>query len=158
MVDLASSLACANETCIDRSAFNGGNSEGIERQMDSATRVLRICLVFVFGSMKPALAGNEVALGKQIFVRCAVCHSSEKGAGNRIGPNLFGVVGRKAGSLPDYSYSSSMRNSGITWDQDTLARYLMAPSKMVPGTKMTFGGLPNQADAANVAAYLATLK
>jgi cytochrome c len=76
----------------------------------------------------------------------------------RIGPNLFGVVGRKSGTLPGYAYSSAMTKAGIIWGADTLPRYLMGPSKVVPGTKMTFAGLSNQQQAEDVTAYLATLK
>jgi len=81
-----------------------------------------------------------------------------KGAPNRIGPNLFGVVGRKAGTLASYSYSSAMTKSGIVWGADTLPHYLIGPANIVPGTKMTFAGLPNQQQADDMVAYLATLK
>lgn len=105
-----------------------------------------------------ALATGNASKGQALFVRCQVCHAAQKGASNRIGPNLFGVVGRKAGTLTDYSYSSAMTRSGIVWGADTLPHYLMGPSNFVPGTKMTFAGLSNQQQADDVAAYLATLK
>lgn len=109
-------------------------------------------------AVSAANAAGDAAKGQTLFVRCAVCHSAQKGAPNRIGPNLFGVVGRKAGTLPGYSYSSAMTKAGIVWGPDTLPHYLMGPSKVVPGTKMTFAGLSNQQQANDVAAYLATLK
>jgi cytochrome c len=106
----------------------------------------------------PVFAGGDASKGQSLFVKCAVCHTAQKGGPNRIGPNLFGVVGRKAGTLPGYSYSSAMTRAGIVWGPDTLPRYLMSPSNVVPGTKMTFAGLSNQQQADDMAAYLATLK
>jgi len=105
-----------------------------------------------------AMGAGDAAKGKELFARCMVCHTSEKGGPNRVGPNLFGVVGRKAGTLPGFSFSPAMKNSGITWDEEVLAKYLLAPSKMVPGTKMPFGGFNDPSQSADVAAYLATLK
>ncbi len=105
-----------------------------------------------------AQAAGDATKGKDLFSRCMVCHTADKGGPNRVGPNLFGVVGRKAGTLAGYSYSAAMKSSNITWSEDVLAKYLLAPSKMVPGTKMPFGGFTDPNQAADVAAYLATLK
>lgn len=124
-------------------------------------RILRLALLAAATTaffQTGASAAGDAAKGKDLFGRCMVCHTAEKGGPNRVGPNLFGVVGRKAGTLPGYSYSTPMKNSGITWDEDVLAKYLVAPSKMVPGTKMPFGGFSDPEQAADVAAYLATLK
>lgn len=98
-------------------------------------------------------SGNPVH-GKQVFARCAACHSVGQGARAGIGPSLNGIVGRKAGTAPGYRYSSAMRNSGATWDAATLASFLQAPSKVVPGTRMTFQGLSSPEDRADVIAYL----
>jgi len=87
-------------------------------------------------------------------VRCAVCHTAQKGAPSRIGPNLFGVVGRKAGTLAGYEYTDAMKNSGFTWDEATLDKYLTNPRKAVPGTRMVFVGLPKEPDRLDVIAYL----
>jgi len=106
----------------------------------------------------PALGAGDASKGQSLFVRCAVCHTAQKGAANRIGPNLFAVVGRKAGTLAGYSYSSAMTKSGIVWGTDTLPHYLMGPAGAVPGTKMTFAGLSSRQQADDMAAYLATLK
>ena len=75
-----------------------------------------------------AHAGGDAGKGQALFVRCQICHTAQKGAPNRIGPNLFGVVGRKAGSLSSYSYSTAMKKFGAVWDQPTLSKYLMGPS------------------------------
>jgi cytochrome c len=117
-----------------------------------------LALVFSVGmEMSTAFAAGNAANGASLFNRCAVCHSAAKGGGNRVGPNLFGVVGRQAGSFAGYSYSSAMKASGIVWSEGTLAKYLISPSTVVVGNKMTFGGLPQPQQAADVAAYLATL-
>jgi len=105
-----------------------------------------------------ALAGGNAANGADLFNRCTICHSAASGGGNRIGPNLFGVVGRKAGTFAGYSYSLAMTRSGITWNEAILTKYLMSPSTVVPGTKMTFAGFQQQQQAMDAAAYLATLK
>jgi cytochrome c len=105
-----------------------------------------------------AFAGGNATTGQSLINRCKVCHSLTSDGGNRVGPNLFGVVGRRAGTLAGYSYSAAMKNSGLVWSQDILAKYLMSPSTVVPGTKMTFGGFQQQQRATDVAAYLATLK
>jgi cytochrome c len=82
------------------------------------------------------------------------CHRIGPDAKNSVGPVLNGIVGRKAGTYPDYAYSDVNKNSGVTWDEATLAKYLPNPQKFLPGTKMTFAGLPKPQDVADVIAYL----
>ena len=118
--------------------------------------------VLSFGLMSGvALAGSvnvanaqDAALGEKVFAKCKVCHQIGEGAKNAVGPVLNGIVGRKAGSYPDYSYSDANKNSGITWDEATLKEYLKNPRAKVPGTKMIFPGLPKDDDIDNVIAYL----
>jgi len=98
------------------------------------------------------LAGDPVH-GKQIFNRCAVCHSINAGE-NHIGPSLHGVVGRHAGTIPNFMYSGANKKSGIVWTQQKIFDYLKNPQAMVPGTKMTFPGLPKPQDRADVIAFL----
>ncbi len=96
--------------------------------------------------------------GAQIFkTNCTVCHSAEPGQ-SKIGPPLFGVVGRKAGTTPNYTYSGAMMNSGLTWTTQQLDIYLADPTGVVPNTKMLFLGLKSAADRKALIAYLATLK
>ncbi|HWU01285.1 MAG TPA: cytochrome c family protein [Novosphingobium sp.] len=104
-----------------------------------------------------AAAAGDPAAGKVIFAKCAACHSAKAGE-NRVGPSLFGVVGRKAGSLPDYTYSPAMKASGLTWTTAELDAYLANPRQKLPGIKMIFAGIPAEADRVNLIAYLATLK
>jgi cytochrome c len=105
----------------------------------------------------PARA-QDAAAGEAVFKKnCAICHSTEPGK-NKIGPSLAGVVGRKAGTVPNYTYSEANKKSGVTWDEPTLETYLQAPTKFVPGTKMVFAGLKNPEDRKNVIAFLKTQK
>ena len=90
--------------------------------------------------------------GKALYQACAACHSVEE---NDIGPLHRGVVGRRAGSVPDYNYSPALKNSGITWDEAQLDRWLINPSAMVPGTKMFFK-LDDAQMRADIIAYLKT--
>jgi cytochrome c len=84
---------------------------------------------------------------------CRTCHSVKEGD-NRLGPNLNKIVGRKAGALPNYNYSSSMKEAGFVWDQDKLARFMIKPDEVVSGNKMQPYGGVSADDAAKVVAYL----
>lgn len=91
------------------------------------------------------------------FAQCAACHSTEKGKMG-IGPSLFGVYGTKSAEIPGYAFSDAMKSANLTWDDATLDKYLTAPMKVVPGTKMTFVGLSDAAKRKEVIEYLKTLK
>jgi cytochrome c2 len=105
-----------------------------------------------------ARASGDAKAGAQVFKRCAICHTDTNGGPNKIGPNLWGVVGRKAGTAPGFNYSAAMKNSGITWTDEKLEAYLMHPQQVVPGDKMPFAGLSSHKQADDVVAYLNTLK
>jgi cytochrome c len=96
---------------------------------------------------------GDPAHGKQIFSRCMVCHSINAGE-NHIGPSLHGVVNRHSGIVPKFNYSNANKKSGIVWSEQKIFDYLKNPQAMVPGTKMTFPGLPKPQDRADVIAYL----
>ena len=100
----------------------------------------------------------DAKTGAVVFERCVICHSNTKGAPAKIGPNLFGVVGRKAGAMPEFAYSASMKSAGFVWTTDKLTAYAQHPQAVVPGNRMAFGGISSGKDAADLAAYLATLK
>lgn len=102
-----------------------------------------------------AQAAGNAAAGQQTFAICRACHQIGPGAKNAIGPELNGVVGRKAGSVKGYSYSTAMKNSGITWNKATLEVFLKNPTTKVPGTKMPSPGLSSKQDIDNVIAFLA---
>jgi cytochrome c len=105
-----------------------------------------------------AQAGGNATNGQTVFGQCAICHSSAKGGGNRIGPALFGVVGRKAGTAPGFSYSAAMKAAGFVWTNEKLDAYIKSPALTVPGNRMPFAGLSSASDRADLIAYLDTLK
>lgn len=122
--------------------------------------MLRYLLPFTLVLMTGASAAHAddaaVTAGKTAFGVCRACHSSEKGK-TGIGPSLYGVVGRKAGSAPGFSYSKAMIASGITWDDAALDAFMAAPSTRVPGTRMPYGGLKDAAKRHAIVDYLKTL-
>lgn len=102
------------------------------------------------------LPAADPVKGKTVFARCAGCHSLAPTGVSGIGPNLVGVVGRRAGSLPTYRYSPAMKAAGLRWDEASLSHFLSGPTKTVPGTKMMAAPIANPQDRANVIAYLKT--
>lgn len=96
-------------------------------------------------------ADGDPARGEKVYERCEGCHSIDR---DRIGPRHQGVVGRKAASIAGFAYSAAMKNSGLTWDEATLDRFLQGPTKMLPGTRMGFAGVPEERDRADLIAYL----
>lgn len=112
-------------------------------------------LATLFGA--DAMAGDAGA-GKAVFQSsCSICHSVQPSQ-NKIGPTLFGILGRKTGSVPGYSYSPANEAANLTWDDATLDKYLDAPRAMIPGTKMTYAGVKDAGKRADLIAYLGTLK
>jgi cytochrome c2 len=100
-----------------------------------------------------AVEAGDPALGKKVFAKCQACHSLEAGK-NKVGPTLHGLIGRASASEADFNYSDAMKNAHVTWDPATLDKYLTKPKEMVPGTKMTFPGLPKDKDRADLISYL----
>lgn len=99
-----------------------------------------------------AFTGN-IDAGKKVFVKCLACHAVAEGQ-NKVGPSLYGIVGRPAGSVPGFNYSAANKNSGITWTEQVMFEYLKAPQQYIKGTKMVFPGLPSGQDRADVITYL----
>jgi len=104
----------------------------------------------------PAFAAGDAVQGKAVFQRCAICHNVEKDGGNGVGPNLFGIAGRKAASVEGFNYSGPMKASGIVWNDDNLSKWIAGPAKMLPGTKMAFAGISSKGQIDDVVAYLHT--
>lgn len=123
----------------------------------SVLKVLVAPLTLPALAMSPAMAADapaNPAAGKLIYMRCVACHSIEKGGANKVGPNLSGIVGRKAGAVPNFRYSAAMTKARLTWDEATLDKWLARPMAVVPGTSMAFVGLSKPQDRANVIAYM----
>ena len=102
-------------------------------------------------------AAADVEAGKTAFKKCALCHTAEAGK-NKIGPSLFGIVGRKSATVENFNYSEAMKKFDHTWDEATLDTYLADPRGTVPETKMIFPGIKDKAERDDVIAYLETLK
>jgi cytochrome c len=123
---------------------------------DCGTRRNVIAGLLLTGSATAALAADPAA-GEKIFkTQCGICHAVVAGQ-NRIGPTLFGVVGRQAGSVPGFNYTADHKKLGVTWDAATLAKYLTNPRAMVPDTSMVYAGLKDDTERADLVAYLETL-
>lgn len=101
-----------------------------------------------------SLTGDAVQ-GEKIFGQCRACHVAEAGV-NRVGPSLWNIVGRTAGSIEGFKYSPANKNSGLVWSEEQLFTYLEAPQQTIKGTYMAFAGLKKPQDRADVIAYLKT--
>lgn len=100
---------------------------------------------------------HEAEEGAKVFKRvCAMCHTSDAGK-NKIGPSLFGVIGRKSGTVPGFAYSKAMKTANITWNDQTIGKYIADPKNAVPGNKMAYVGVKKEAERQEIVAYLNTL-
>lgn len=97
---------------------------------------------------------TDAAAGKRVFLRCMACHNVKPNQPNKVGPNLSGVVGKKAAQVPGFRYSAAMTKSNVTWNDATLDKWLTRPASVVPGTSMVFAGLSKPEDRKAVIAYL----
>ena len=100
------------------------------------------------------LASADPVKGAETFKKCAACHNADKGGANQLGPNLWGVLGEPVGVGHGFAFSDALAKKGGTWNFDNLAQWLTSPKAFAPGTKMTFAGLGNPQDRANVIAFL----
>jgi cytochrome c len=102
----------------------------------------------------PALAASDAVRGEQLYARCLACHAL---AYDRVGPRHCGLLGRRAGSVAGFDYSPAMKRSRIVWDRASLDRFLAHPVKTVPGTSMTYDGVPGPEDRSDLIAYLTSV-
>ena len=120
----------------------------------------RLPIVLVIAGIAAAgrAGAQDAAAGAATFkAQCAICHAVTPDK-NQVGPSLFGIIGREAGTAPNFKYSNANKTSGITWDEAKLDPYLTNPRAVVPGTIMTFPGLKDPQQRADVIAYLETLR
>ena len=101
-----------------------------------------------------AASAQDLAAGEQSFKKCLPCHAVGDGATNKVGPQLNGLDGRKAGTAPDYSYSDANKDSGLIWSEAVFKEYIVNPMGKIPGTKMAFPGIRNETEVNNLWAYL----
>lgn len=104
--------------------------------------------------IEPLLAAANAQQGEAAFKKCTSCHTIEKGGPNRIGPDLYGIVGAPKGQHPGYAYSSALEKKGGTWTLDDLNKWLYSPRDFVPGTKMSFIGVKDDKERADLIAYM----
>jgi cytochrome c len=100
-----------------------------------------------------ALAQGDADAGEKVFNKCKACHVADEPQ-NRVGPHLVGIFGRPAGSVEGFKYSDAMKESGVTWDEATIAEYIADPRGYIKGNRMAFVGLKDEEDIANLIAYL----
>ncbi|UZE52064.1 cytochrome c family protein [Rhodopseudomonas sp. P2A-2r] len=115
-------------------------------------RLIFIAMLAVAGSAQ--VRAQDAAAGEKVFGTCKLCHQIGENAKNGVGPNLNGVIGRKSGSVPGYSYSVANKESGITWDEATFREYIKDPKAKVPGTKMIYAGLKDEQKTNDLVAFL----
>jgi cytochrome c len=122
-------------------------------------RLLATTVTVLLISGAAAMAAGNPAEGEKVFKRsCGSCHVAAKDGPKRLGPTMFGVVGRKAGTVEGFRYSEANKNSAVTWTPAVLEQYLTDPKKFMPGTNMAFAGLKKDQERADTIAYLETLK
>jgi cytochrome c len=109
------------------------------------------------GALPMSARAADPDAGQAVFkTQCGICHSPSQGK-NMVGPSLFGIIGRKSGSIEGFHYSAANKASDITWNADILDKYLTSPREVVPGTIMTYAGLKDDAKRADLIAWLETL-
>jgi cytochrome c len=130
----------------------------IAQESQWSSRMMRALIagLLLAGFATGSLAADPAAGQKVFNTQCGICHSAAEGK-NGLGPSLFGVVGRRAGSVPDFNYTADHKKLGISWTTAALDKYLTNPRAMVPDTSMIYPGLKDNAQRTNLIAYLATL-
>lgn len=115
--------------------------------------IFALALLSMSLAVGSAQAAGNPDEGKKAFAKCRACHQLEAGK-NAVGPSLKGLFGRKAGTAEGFKYSDAMKNSGITWNDETIAKYLADPKSYVKGNKMVFPGIKKESEIANLIAFL----
>src|SRR5215213_4154616 len=146
IVALGSSIVASEIFHSERPEKMGYPIEGVEQEGEGGAAAEQ--------PIEAYLAKADPAKGAQIFNKCAACHNATKGGPNQLGPNLWGVLGEPVGQGHGFAFSDALAKKGGTWNWDNLSQWLSSPKAFAPGTKMTFAGISNPQDRANVMAYL----
>ena len=104
--------------------------------------------------LETLLANADVDRGQTLYFQCRACHTVEQDGVNKVGPKLWGMFGRQAGTVPGYAYSDAVKNSGVVWTPETVNTWLEQPADYLPGNIMVFIGVPKPQERANLIAYL----
>ena len=147
IVALGSSIVASEVFHSERPEKMGYPIEGVELEGEAGEAEAEKPIAFYLASADPAK-------GQQVFNKCTACHNAEKGGANQLGPNLWGVLGEPIGKGHGFAFSPALAEKGGTWTWETLSNWLHSPKSFAPGTKMTFAGISNPQDRANVIAFL----
>ena len=112
-----------------------------------------LMMIAIAGMFASGVAQADAKRGEKLFDECRACHATEAGV-NGVGPDLHGVIGRKAAALDNFRYSPALKKSGITWSRQTLDAYVLDPQKAVPANRMPYGGMPEAKDRADLLDYV----
>lgn len=135
---------------------------GVLARRHNTVWLLAVCLMGLPGARVDAdeSGAQETSenrlLGQRSFIRCRACHTLGEGEPHKVGPNLHGMFGRKAGASDGFNYSEALESSDIVWDETTLRQWLLAPAELIPGNTMAFVGLPGEKELTALIAYLYT--
>ena len=146
IVALGSSIVAGELFHSERPEKMGYPIAGVEQEGEGAAAAEQ--------PIEAYLAKADPAKGQQVFNKFMACHNADKGGANQLGPNLWGVLGEPIGQGKGFAFSDALAKKGGTWDWDNLSQWLSSPKAFAPGTKMTFAGLSNPEDRANVIAFL----
>ena len=149
IVALGSSIVASEVFHSERPEKMGYPIEGVQLEGEAGAAEAEKPIAFYLASADPAK-------GQQVFNKCTACHNAEKGGANQLGPNLWGVLGEPVGKGKGFAFSPALAEKGGNWTWDTLGAWLHSPKAFAPGTKMTFAGISNPQDRANVIAFLNT--
>jgi cytochrome c len=115
---------------------------------------MRMLLALLAAAFFTEAFAQDAANGEKVFAQCRACHQVGETAKNAVGPVLNGLFGRKSGSIEGYNYSDANKNSGISWDEATFADYIRDPRAKIPGTKMVYPGIKDEARVKDLIAFL----
>jgi cytochrome c len=146
IVALGGSIVAGETFHSERPEEMGYPIEGVVEEGEGAAEAERPIAFY--------LASADAAAGEQVFKKCTACHNADKGGANALGPNLYGVLGAPIGKGHGFAFSPALSGVGGTWNFENMSAWLASPKKFAPGTKMTFAGLSNPQDRANVIAFL----
>ena len=146
IVALGSSIVASETFHAERPEEMGYPIEGVVQEGEDGAEAEKPIAFY--------LATADAAAGEQVFKKCTACHNADKGGANALGPNLWGVLGEPVGKGHGFPFSPALSGVGGSWNWDNLSAWLASPKKFAPGTKMTFAGLSNPQDRANVIAFL----